>query len=157
MDQADVNRLRHIRDAAAEVLRFAAGKIRADLDHDRMLVLAILRDLEVIGEAASRVSLAARQSSLTIPWDDMIGMRNRLVHGYFDVNLDTVWGPFRTICPVSSPTSTRRLARHNLPEYEELEDPEDDPSGVTIGVNPLGQRRACDESEGGDRFFISTG
>ena len=54
MDQADLIRLRHIRDAAAEALGFAAGKSRADLDHDRMLVLASLRDLEIIGEAASR-------------------------------------------------------------------------------------------------------
>ena len=91
MDQADLIRLRHIRDAAAEALGFAAGKSRADLDHDRMLVLAILRDLEIIGEAASRVSAGARKGSLTIPWDEMVGMRNRLIHGYFDVNLDTVW------------------------------------------------------------------
>ena len=91
MDQADLIRLQHMRDAANEALKFAAGKARADLDNDRMLVLAILRDLEIIGEAASRVSLRARQGSVAIPWDDMVGMRNRLIHGYFDVNLDTVW------------------------------------------------------------------
>ncbi len=91
MDQANLIRFRHIRDAAAEVLRFAAGKVRADLDHDRMLVLAILKDLETIGEAASRVSPEARQRASTIPGEDIVGMRNRLIHGYFDVNLDIVW------------------------------------------------------------------
>ena len=55
MDQADLIRLRHMRDAAAEALRFATGKVREDFDHDRKLVLAILKDLEIIGEAASRV------------------------------------------------------------------------------------------------------
>lgn len=91
MDQADLIRLRHMRDAAAEAVRFASGKVRADLDHDRMLVLAILKDLEIIGEAASRVSLATRRDSPTVPWDDIVGMRNRLIHGYFDVNLEVVW------------------------------------------------------------------
>jgi uncharacterized protein with HEPN domain len=80
-----------MRDAAAEALQFAAEKNRSDLDHDRMLVLATLKDLEIIGEAASHVSLATRQNASTLPWDDIIGMRNRLIHGYFDLNLDIVW------------------------------------------------------------------
>jgi uncharacterized protein with HEPN domain len=80
-----------MRDAAAEALRFAPGRVRADLEGDRMLVLAILKDLEIIGEAASRVSSLAMKANPSIPWDDIIGMRNRLVHGYFDVNLDVVW------------------------------------------------------------------
>jgi uncharacterized protein with HEPN domain len=91
MDQADLARLGHMRDAAAEALRFAQGKSRADLDDDRMLILAVLKDLEIIGEAASRVSLPTRQRSQSVPWDDIIAMRNRLIHGYFDVNLDLVW------------------------------------------------------------------
>lgn len=91
MDQADLIRLRHMRDAAAEALQFAAGKMRADLDHDRMLILAILKDLEIIGEAAGRVSRETKQRNPTVPWDEIVGMRNRLIHGYFDVNLDVVW------------------------------------------------------------------
>lgn len=80
-----------MRDAAAEALQFAAGKTRADLDHDRMLVLAILKDLEIIGEAAGRVSRETTERYTSIPWDEIVGMRNRLIHGYFDVNLDVVW------------------------------------------------------------------
>ncbi len=91
MDQADLIRLRHMRDAAAEALQFAAGKTRADLDHDRMLILAILKDLEIIGEAAGRVSPSVKQDNLAVPWEEIVGMRNRLIHGYFDVNLDVVW------------------------------------------------------------------
>jgi uncharacterized protein with HEPN domain len=63
MDQADVIRLQHMRDATAEALQFAAGKFRVGLDHDRMLILAILKDLEIIGEAASRVSRAVKQDN----------------------------------------------------------------------------------------------
>jgi len=78
MDLADVIRLKHMRDSTAEALQFAAGKIRADLDHDRMLILAILKDLEIIGEAASRVSRAVKQDNPSVPWDEITGMRNRL-------------------------------------------------------------------------------
>jgi uncharacterized protein with HEPN domain len=91
MEQADVIRLQHMRDAAAEALQFAAGKRRADLDHDRMLILAILKDLEIIGEAAGRVTRETKQRNPTVPWDEIVGMRNRLIHGYFDVDLDVVW------------------------------------------------------------------
>ena len=91
MDQADFIRLRHMRDAAEEALGFAQGKSRADLDRERMFVLAVLKDLEIIGEAAGKVSMATRQQHLSVLWDDIIGMRNRLIHGYFDVNLDLVW------------------------------------------------------------------
>jgi uncharacterized protein with HEPN domain len=91
MDQADLIRLRHMRNATAEALTFAAGKTRPDLDHDRMLILAILKDLEIIGEAAGRISRETKQGNPTVPWDEITGMRNRLIHGYFDVNLDVVW------------------------------------------------------------------
>jgi uncharacterized protein with HEPN domain len=56
-----------MRDAAVEALRFATGKVREDFDHDRKLVLAILKDLEIIGEAASRVSMTAKQGTPTVP------------------------------------------------------------------------------------------
>ena len=81
MDQADVIRLQHMRDATAEALQFAAGKFRVDLDHDRMLIVAILKDLEIIGEAASRVSRAVKQDNPSVPWEEITGMRNRLIHG----------------------------------------------------------------------------
>jgi len=91
MDQADLIRLRHMRDATAEAVAFAAGKTRADLDRDRMLILAIMKDLEIVGEAAGKVSRKTREHLAAISWEDIIGMRNRLIHGYFDVNLDVVW------------------------------------------------------------------
>ena len=61
MDQADITRIRHMLDAAIEGLAFVEGKSRDHLGHDRLLVLALLKDLEIIGEAATRVSPKARR------------------------------------------------------------------------------------------------
>jgi uncharacterized protein with HEPN domain len=66
-------------------------RTRADLDIDRALGLAIIRCLEILGEAASRISVAIRKRYPTIPWPQIIGMRNRLVHGYDIVDYDVVW------------------------------------------------------------------
>jgi len=55
------------------------------------LALALVKDIEIIGEAASRVSEACQAANPQIPWADIIGMRNRLIHAYFDINLNIVW------------------------------------------------------------------
>jgi uncharacterized protein with HEPN domain len=91
MRKDDRVRLQHMLDAANEALTFIQGKIRADLDNDRMLVLSLVRELEIIGEAASKVSADTRSQNTLIPWEDITGMRNRLIHAYFDVDLDVVW------------------------------------------------------------------
>lgn len=91
MRKDDRVRLQHMLDAANEALTFIQGRIRADLDNDRMLVLSLIRELEIIGEAASKISAETRSQNTSIPWQDISGMRNRLIHAYFDVDLDTVW------------------------------------------------------------------
>ncbi len=78
-------------DAAMEARSFAAGSSRSDLGADRKLALAIVKDIEMIGEAASKVSQETRASYPSIPWPDIINMRNRLIHAYFDIDLDVVW------------------------------------------------------------------
>lgn len=78
-------------DAAREAMSFAAGRSRADLGRDRMLVLAIVKDVEIIGEAAARTTPALQNSHPEIPWAQIIAMRNRLTHAYFDVDLQVVW------------------------------------------------------------------
>lgn len=87
----DAIRLRHMLDAAREAMSFAAGRSRDDLERDRMLVLAIVKDVEIIGEAASRATAAAQAAHPEIPWAQIIAMRNRLIHAYFDVDLQVVW------------------------------------------------------------------
>ena len=64
-----------------------------------MLLLAIIKSIEIIGEAASKISSACREENDILPWNDIISMRNRLTHGYFDVNLDIVWETFQTDLP----------------------------------------------------------
>jgi uncharacterized protein with HEPN domain len=90
MPASDAVRVRHIRDAAREALAFVQGRSRADLDADHMLSLALVRLLEIIGEAARGVSGWFQEAHPEVAWKKMAGMRDRLIHGYFDVNLDVV-------------------------------------------------------------------
>lgn len=87
----DETRLRHMLDAAREATDMAAGQQRGDLDTDRKLCLSLVHLLEIVGEAAAGVSQEARRRHAELPWKRMRGMRNRLIHAYFDVNLDVVW------------------------------------------------------------------
>ena len=91
MRRDDGIRLRHMLDAAREAVSFARGRTRDDLDKDRQLVLAVVKDIEIVGEAATRVSEPTRRRLPELPWERIVGMRNRLVHAYFDINLDIVW------------------------------------------------------------------
>jgi len=88
MQSDDSIRLRHMRDAAREALGFVQNRTRAHLDHDLQLVWALVKAIEIIGEAAYQLSLEARAEVPGLPWDKIIGMRHRLVHAYFDINLD---------------------------------------------------------------------
>jgi uncharacterized protein with HEPN domain len=78
-------------DAARAALSFTSDRTRDDLSEDLMLQFALVRALEIIGEAAARISEPTRTGHPEIPWTAIVGMRNRLVHGYFDVDLEIVW------------------------------------------------------------------
>ena len=87
----DAIRLRHMLDAAQEAIAFARGRTRSDLNDSRMLVLSLVKAIEIVGEAAFRISPTTHAELPDIPWDAIIGMRHRLVHAYFDINLDILW------------------------------------------------------------------
>jgi uncharacterized protein with HEPN domain len=91
MANPDNARLRHMLDAAREAVGFAAGHQRADLDTNRMLTLSLVKEIEIIGEGASRVTAPTRASLPAVPWSQIVRMRNRLIHAYFNVDLDIVW------------------------------------------------------------------
>ena len=91
MRKDDVVRLRHMLDAATEAASFAKNKNRTSLDADRQLVLSLVKSIEIIGEAAANVTTECREALPHIPWRDIISMRNRLIHAYFDINLDILW------------------------------------------------------------------
>ncbi len=76
---------------ARQACEMATGYDRADLDANLMLRYAIIYLIEVIGEAARRVSASTRDQYRQIPWSDIVGMRNRLAHGYDDIDLDLLW------------------------------------------------------------------
>lgn len=78
-------------DAAREAVEYAAGHERADLDSNRMLARAVVKAVEIVGEAADNVTDETRRRLPGIPWADIVGMRHRLIHAYHDVNLDIVW------------------------------------------------------------------
>jgi len=100
MPSSDTVRLRHILDAARQALGFVNERSRADLDADPMLSLALVRLLEIIGEAARGTSEELRRAHPDVAWSKMAGMRDRLIHGYFDVNLDIVWQTVSQDLPV---------------------------------------------------------
>lgn len=91
MSNHDYVRLQHMLEASQAAVSHLLGKYRDDLDHNRLLLNGVVRELEILGEAASRVSSTIRDQYPFLPWREMIGLRNRLIHAYFDVNNQAVW------------------------------------------------------------------
>jgi uncharacterized protein with HEPN domain len=91
MHKDDITRMSHMLEAANELAAFVSGRTRADLESDRMLLFAVVRAIEIMGEAASKVSDEARALTAEIPWKALVNMRNRMIHAYFDVDKDIVW------------------------------------------------------------------
>jgi uncharacterized protein with HEPN domain len=91
MRKDDSIRLRHMLDVAREAESFYQNKTRSSLETDRKLVLALVKCIEIIGEAATKISKESREDLPQIPWSNIIGMRNRLIHAYFDTNFDILW------------------------------------------------------------------
>ena len=91
MREHDAIRPRHMLDATREAMSFTRGRVRDDLKTDRQLLLSLVKEIEIIGEAASQVTDPTRQEPTDIPWNSITAMRNRLVHAYFSINLDILW------------------------------------------------------------------
>ncbi len=95
----DRTRLQHMLDASRDALTFVRGKKVSDLARDKQLTLALFKCIEIIGEAANRISVATREGHPEVPWANIIGMRNRLVHVYFDVDAELVFETVRDELP----------------------------------------------------------
>jgi uncharacterized protein with HEPN domain len=78
-------------DAMDAAMRFVEGRNRSDLESDEMLLFALVRAIEIVGEAASKISDEARAEMPELPWASIVGMRHRLVHAYFEINRDILW------------------------------------------------------------------
>ncbi len=78
-------------EAIQTAMEFVSGRKSSDLDTDRMLLFALVRAIEIVGEAASKVSEDLRRLAPEIPWALIVSMRNRLIHAYFDIDHDILW------------------------------------------------------------------
>jgi uncharacterized protein with HEPN domain len=92
-------RLLHMLEHAREAMHLMVGRTRSDLDADRVLSLALVRLLEIVGEAAARVSSEARAKHPDIPWQEIVSLRNRLIHSYDAVDMDVLWSIVNTDLP----------------------------------------------------------
>lgn len=99
MTPADRWRLQHMVDAADLAAGFIRGRSPADLRTDAMLRLALTRAVEIIGEAAAQVTADGRAELPDVPWAQIVGMRNRLVHAYFDVDPAILWDTVELALP----------------------------------------------------------
>ncbi len=100
LPEPDRIRLQHMLDAAAKAVRLSAGHDRGELeDDDSPLADALVHLISVIGEAAGRVSAGTQAALGGIRWPEMVSMRNRLVHAYFDINLDILWATVQDNLP----------------------------------------------------------
>lgn len=70
---------------------FASGRQLEELETDRMLRFALVRAIEIIGEAASRLTEPARAEAPEVPWHLIVSMRNRLIHAYFEIDHEVLW------------------------------------------------------------------
>jgi len=91
MQSEDKIRLQHILDEAGEVCNYTEGVSFDEFVKDGKTVRAVIRAIEVIGEAASKISIEFRKEHPDVPWQKIIGMRNRLIHVYFDIDYNIIW------------------------------------------------------------------
>lgn len=91
MQPEDRTRILHMIEAAEAVSVFVTSRSRGDLDTDLMLLFALVRAVEVFGEAAAKVSASMKAASSEIPWPQIVATRNRLIHAYFDIDRNILW------------------------------------------------------------------
>ena len=91
MQKDDLVYTGHMLDMARKALRLVQGKSRRDYEQDETLSLALTHLLQVVGEAARKVSPQFRERHRDIPWVAIVGLRHRVVHNYLHVDLDLVW------------------------------------------------------------------
>ena len=91
MSKDDLRYVGHMLDCAHQIEKFLAGKARAQYDADEVLRLAVIHLIQTMGEAARLVSDDFRQQHPQVPWPQIVGMRNRIVHDYLNVDFDITW------------------------------------------------------------------
>ena len=103
-------RMTHMLEAARQAVSFVAGRQRPELDTDHMLRRALKDCIQEIGEAAARVSDAGRARAPGLPWAQIVGMRHRIVHVYYDIDANALWEVAHRDLPVLIDALERALA-----------------------------------------------
>ena len=111
----DRARIGHILEAAEDISKFLEGKDRTALSSDKMLRYAVVRAIEIIGEASSQISTQTKASHPELPWREAIGMRNELIHAYITVDEEIVW----TTATVDIPNFVREIKRVGLDQLKD--------------------------------------
>ena len=106
--------LQHMLSYAREALQHAQGSTREEIESDRLLQLALLHLVEIVGEAASKVSPATQARLGRLPWRGMIGMRNRIIHGYDTAEIGVLWDTLQQDLP-----QLIQMLEQELPNFEE--------------------------------------
>ena len=91
MPPDDLTRIKHMLEAAEDALQFITYQSLEDFQQDRLRILAVRKCIEIIGEAAAKIPKETKEQLPDIPWQDIVGMRNILIHVYFDVDPAVLW------------------------------------------------------------------
>jgi len=91
--------LKHIRDSISKIEEYTKGIDREKFLENSLIQDGVVRQLEIIGEATKKLSQEFRSKYPQSPWKDIAGMRDKLIHGYFGVNLDAVWDTVKSDIP----------------------------------------------------------
>lgn len=91
MNKDDRVYIDHILQSIGRILKYISGKDQDSFNEDQLTQDAVVRQLEIIGEAAKQISKGLRTKNPEVPWSEMAGMRDILIHDYIDVDLDIVW------------------------------------------------------------------
>jgi uncharacterized protein with HEPN domain len=100
MIKEDIIYIEHILDALKKITEYISGKDEASFLKDSLVQDAVIRQFEVIGEATKRISKDFREKHTSVPWKDMAGMRDVLIHDYIDVDIFMVWKTANEDAPV---------------------------------------------------------
>jgi uncharacterized protein with HEPN domain len=95
----DLFYLLHIKEAVNDIFKFTNGVSFDDFSENEMMTSAVIRKLEIIGEASGKISKKLREDNPDIPWRIIIDMRNVLIHHYFGVDLPAVWNTVKNDLP----------------------------------------------------------
>ncbi len=99
MTPQDRVRVLHKIDAAEEAISFIANVSETEFTRNKMATQTVIKEIEIIGETAAKISTETKNYYNNIPWQDILGMRNRLVHGYFDTDVKLVWNTVKHNLP----------------------------------------------------------